>query len=88
MTFDYAYMSAWRSAESSNDGSSLADHYDRSFVPGVDFDPYDREEVELVKMVGEQDRLDTQAREIERQGREVGRLRALLDEHGIEHEEE
>lgn len=82
MSGDPEYMRAWLRAEKS--GLPLSEAYDRSFIPGVDYDPHDPEEVELVGMVTTQDRLDTEDREKRALRSENERLRALLAEHGIE----
>lgn len=52
-----------------------------TFVPGEDFDPYDPDEVEIVKLASERSAAD-RMRHLER---ENARLRALVNEYeGIE----
>ena len=60
---------------------------DTAFFPGVDFDPTDPDEVELVGMVTEQDRLDAQARELRERDARIEYLTGLLRGNGIEYEE-
>lgn len=50
---DYDYMRAWQRAE--QNGTSLADEWDRSWIPGVDFDPSDPDEMEIMRDVFERD---------------------------------
>lgn len=83
--YDPEYMQALAKAE--GDQIPLSEAYDRSFVPGVDFDPDDPEERELVGMVTEQDRLDSEAAEIQRLRNKNARLLRVLADHGIETEE-
>lgn len=60
---------------------------DTAFFPGVDFDPTDPDEVELVGMVTEQDRLDADRREVRQLQARIAFLEGVLNEHGIDYEE-
>lgn len=76
--YDSDYMRAWQRAEQNE--TSIAEEWDRSWIPGVDFDPSDPDEMEIMRDVFETDaRTDREIRETQLQ-RKITALTARLEE--------
>lgn len=54
------------------------------WTPGVDFDPSDPEEMEIMEIVFANEKSDAKDREIQKLKHRNAALRATLEEHGIE----
>lgn len=67
---------SWSDMQRQEDGRSPEG---LAFTPGVDFDPFDPEEVEIIRLASEKDA----ASRISRLEAENARLRALLEEQEL-----